>query len=739
MRKKQVNHQVQLQEQPEPSDVLLRAQRISKDISELEEWAIMIGTQLMRAWRHTFPPMTCPQTPDDQHLTEQAYTTAAIYIVRLRECAESLKTIEQVPKGLKERLGGRSYPTGKEYSDEINTFLDKKAHLLVGEAKQKGQAEELTSLLGESNRVHEAYATGYIAQASLCSDATRVPLWLRLMDLVGISERPPGQRSKSLFVPRATHANAFLFYLVISGILRMIERGGAEHESEWSAQLEVVIQKVEERAHYLLAKGLMQDSAEFDPGELAHAVATLRLLEKKGDEWWRRGARRPFFQQCFDFVFDAQAKDGLWNAGRPWIYSAEGGALHMISLERANAALEVLSDPLSFESGFSESGLFERYEQNFQRIHQWLRQTIQHLREDVTDADVWGWTSEHSFEFGGKIHLWVNAHALRFCVLYREALRLFLEKLILSKFPLVKRPSEFDPKEPIDPLHGTGNEVWRRIEAGLPKPAVLNNPNTNYSYLLYGPPGTSKTTLARRTAEVLKVPFVTITCSDFISQGADAVEAQANLLFKLLMELPRGVILFDEIDPFIHDREDRSSHTESFQFMTTSMLPKLQDLRDKKRVVFFIASNNAERIDLAIQRSGRVDLKLLVPPPNREARREMVRQILKDKPEELREEIARSMAECAPWYTFSELKDIAQRIAGGRSLEQCKKAITPAASFAVYCARHKAAKLHGRHKDVASEFAEVMRSLELGPEDIPGDSFYKEEADALADYLAQKC
>lgn len=729
------NHRTQVHEPQEPSDLLLRVQRIGKDISELEEWAMMVGTQLMQAWERIFPPMTCPQSREDQRLTDQAYTTAAIYIVRLRECAKSLKTIEQIPRGLRERLGGQSYASGREFSDQINAFLDEKIYLLVTEAKKSGLAEELTRLLGESNRVHEGYATGYVAQAPLCSDATRVSLWFRLMELVGISDRSPDQRSKSLFVPRATHANAFLFYLVINGILRMTERGIPQHETTWSTQLDVVIQKVEERAHYLLAKGLMEDSAEFDPGELAHAVATLRLLQKKGDEWWRRGARMSFFQQCFDFVFKAQAKDGLWNAGRPWIYSAEGGALHMISLERANAALEVLSDPVCFDSGFSESGLFERYEQNFRRVHQWLRQTLQHLRHDGTDVEVWGWTSEHSFEFGGKIHLWVNAHALRFCVLYREALRLLLERLILSKFPLVKRPSEFDKREPIDPLRGTGNEVWSRIESGLPKTGIPNNPNTNYSYLLYGPPGTSKTTLARRTAEVLNVPFVTITCSDFISQGADAVEAQANLIFKLLEELPRGVILFDEIDPFIHDREDRSSHTESFQFMTTSMLPKLQDLRDRKRVVFFIASNNAERIDLAIQRSGRVDLKLLVPPPNKEARREMVRQILKDKSEELREDIARAIAEGAPWYTFSELKDIAQRIAAGRSLEQCKKAMTPAASFAVYCARHKAAKLHGRHKDVALEFTQVMRALELRREDLPGDSFYREEAEALADCL----
>ncbi len=718
-------------EESEPSDVILRVEKITRDIAELEEWAIMVASQLMALWKSDFPPMTLSSADRDESPIERPYTTAAIYLVRLGEARAFLETVQQIPKGLTKRLGPLPYGAPKDCIDAIDSLVKERTKTIVDGAKKDPPEEELQALLHESSRIHEAYAAGYIAQASLHSAATRLPLWSRLAGLLGITERGPTQQSKSLFYRRATHANAFLFYLTVAGVSKMRKVGiDSAQESTWSGKVSEVIQKVQERTHYLLAKGLMSDSAEFDPGELAHAVATLRLLENDKDEWWRRGARRDLFQQCYDFIFGAQSSDGLWNAGRPWIYTAEGGALHMISLERANAALEVLSD-----FPCVESGLFERYLPNFRRTHHWLRRTLQHI-PDSAATEIWGWTSEHSFEYASKIHLWVNAHALHFCILYRQGLRSLLEKLVLAEFPLVRRPSEFDPKPLVDPLTGTKQEVWAQIDSRLPRLGALEDPNWNYSYMLYGPPGTSKTSLARKAAEKLQVPFITITCSDFISQGGDSVEAQASRIFKLLMALPRGVVLFDEIDPFIHDREDRGS-SEKFQFMTTSMLPKLQDLRDQKRVVFFIATNNAERIDLAIQRSGRVDLKLLVPPPNAAARRAIVKQVLPKAFDPARgKQIADEIAKNGHWYTFSELKNIVLRMAdGGATLKKSKEAISPAASIAVYAARCKSVKKHSRDKDVAAELLEVMHALDLGPEALSG-----EEKKILAGYFPKaKC
>ncbi|HYT52567.1 MAG TPA: AAA family ATPase [Gaiellaceae bacterium] len=65
--------------------------------------------------------------------------------------------------------------------------------------------------------------------------------------------------------------------------------------------------------------------------------------------------------------------------------------------------------------------------------------------------------------------------------------------------------------------------------------------------LLYGPPGTGKSTIARKLARKLGFELITVTPSDFIATGGEAVEARANAIFRVLEEQRDAVVLFDEI------------------------------------------------------------------------------------------------------------------------------------------------------------------------------------------------
>jgi hypothetical protein len=63
--------------------------------------------------------------------------------------------------------------------------------------------------------------------------------------------------------------------------------------------------------------------------------------------------------------------------------------------------------------------------------------------------------------------------------------------------------------------------------------------------------------------------------------------------------------------------------------MTPGMLTKLNDLRRKKRLIFIIATNYENRIDAAIKRTGRIDKRYLVLPPDAKARRRMIERFLR--------------------------------------------------------------------------------------------------------------
>ena len=191
----------------------------------------------------------------------------------------------------------------------------------------------------------------------------------------------------------------------------------------------------------------------------------------------------------------------------------------------------------------------------------------------------------------------------------------------------------------------------------------------NFSMLLYGPPGTGKTTFAQSLADAVGFDFINVTQSDFTRTGESGVEERAQQLFKALMVQSDAVILFDEIDRLLLDRESDRYGTQSdmFQFMTPSMLTKLADLRDKKRCIFIIATNYAARIDAAIKRPGRIDVQLLLLPPDSIKRKQIIDSCLKDL--KVRNpavnwvpDVVQAVADATPLYVFKELQHLVGRM-----------------------------------------------------------------------------
>jgi ATPase family associated with various cellular activities (AAA) len=698
-----------------PQDI---AARLSERITELERWMLITAWDLKERWVDDFPPLVYPQ---EARIDERPYTTAAIYLVRLAEFAEQMPSLSpREPREIAPQRADLERLRLRIIHQELEQFIEQKKTRLCEQVKTHGPEHSAgvpgmaRELLREGPRIDARYASGYIAQALLAKsagsefDELNATLVKVLQTSLGLHPGDDETRElgvANLFVsrsmggdsfPRATHANAFLTYLAYMGLVAL---GGVD-----AKQRDELVKHVDERTHYLLAKGLVKETAEFDPGELAYSLATRRQLEVDRDRWWLNGAKREFIREALAFVFMSQSEDGLWNAGRPWKYSPEGGALHMISLERSNAILEILGSEVCVESG-----LFEEFEEKIDRTYRWLTRT----RQDLGG----GWTSEHSFEFGTRIDFWVNAHALRFFILYRQGLLRYLERLVLKQFVQVKRASLKRWDDIIDPKLGKTPTVREAVESSLPKSGQFHDPRWNYSFLLYGPPGTSKTTMAEAIASTVGTPLIVITSSDFIARGVDAIEAQVSYVFRLLMALPWGVVLFDEIDEFIEDRESARNKTSQFRFMTTSMLPKLQDLRDRRKVVVLIATNYRERIDLAVKRPPRIDREILTPPPGSAARRAMVEAILSNETGARKAQVVDLLEREGQWYSFAELRQLARGLMQHSgdvkdAYVLLKSEIVAAASYRIYAARWENAE-NPREADVVDELMGVIKVLEL--------------------------
>ncbi len=148
----------------------------------------------------------------------------------------------------------------------------------------------------------------------------------------------------------------------------------------------------------------------------------------------------------------------------------------------------------------------------------------------------------------------------------------------------------------------------------LAKKYRLTPPN---GMLLYGPPGCGKTYFAEKFAEESGFNFMNVKSSDLGSTYIHGTQGKIAELFKKAEKNPPTVICFDEFDALVPNRNE--------------FLSQLNNC--SQRGIFVICtSNRPDKIDPAVLRTGRIDKLVYVPMPDEEARREMFRLHLKDRP-----------------------------------------------------------------------------------------------------------
>jgi hypothetical protein len=157
-------------------------------------------------------------------------------------------------------------------------------------------------------------------------------------------------------------------------------------------------------------------------------------------------------------------------------------------------------------------------------------------------------------------------------------------------------------------------EVRHRV---TPPGSIETQETGRRSALLFGPPGTSKTSYARAAAERLGWPLIEITPSHFLLKGLPGIYERADEIFDDLMDLHDVLVFFDEMDALVQSRDDSPElRLDALsRFLTTSMLPKLAELHRNDRVIVLMATNHQQQFDAAIKRPGRFDLMLCVGPP----------------------------------------------------------------------------------------------------------------------------
>jgi MoxR-like ATPase len=444
----------------------------------------------------------------------------------------------------------------------------------------------------------------------------------------------------------------------------------------------------------------------FDPAGLVFSLEGLVATSA-------RRATRPLINGFVECINSMRKLDPTFRAITPF-KATESGAVHLFSSVEVLASLLRIADA---RERIGDTQFFESIKPALHDYLQWLQATVVTGRAKNppasesdsypidTNLDYVGWQSEYSHSGDASAHVWLTSQVILYLFNYEILLSGSIARAALKSAGLIAEPRHYrtsdfsvlrEQAKRDDPLQVSPESPYRvvsRLNELFVAPRLSSgSAEAAYSCLLYGPPGTGKTTLASQIAQQLGWPLLTVTTSDFIIDGEAQVEARAKRLFEALDAQRDLIVFFDEIDRLVLDRDtaDYSSQGDMLQFMTPSMLTKLNNLRRAERLIFMVGTNYADRIDRAIKRAGRIDEHLLVLPPDLARRGQIIKDELMSRSDSRASDadLITKAATAAAWQTIAEIKStIHECLRTGRDLVDVMSNAAPSISLDTYLSR----------------------------------------------------
>jgi cell division protease FtsH len=157
--------------------------------------------------------------------------------------------------------------------------------------------------------------------------------------------------------------------------------------------------------------------------------------------------------------------------------------------------------------------------------------------------------------------------------------------------------------ELVDFLHNP--EKYRQIGARQPKGA-----------LLVGPPGTGKTLLAKAVAGEAKVPFLSLSGSEFVEMFVGLGASRVRDLFAEAAKHAPCIIFIDEIDAIGKSRDNQMGTNDEREQTLNQLLSEMDGFDSSKGILILAATNRPEILDKALLRPGRFDRRVIVDRPD---------------------------------------------------------------------------------------------------------------------------
>jgi hypothetical protein len=395
-------------------------------------------------------------------------------------------------------------------------------------------------------------------------------------------------------------------------------------------------------------------SSRLDSDQLAWSLATIITFQR---DFQANLAEQDFIRHAMKCFFEHQTEIGIWRTGAPLFQFKNSGNAYCYIYE--TLAVLLRSALRSANEGAFLRQLLRPYAQNLLRLWRYAISTQIQLSPD---GALLGWNSGNRAN-STQPESWASASVYSFAQCLRRLVGIWTREAVVTKLKIsssrtLKQDAVLALAERGDTWAEAGKNVAAKLMALFVNPMYMRNADAPLEpdnqpisedqargAILFGPPGTSKTTLSRCVAEAIGWDYVELHASHFVADGLPNVQRTANAIFDQLLQLDRTVILFDEIDELVRARE---KEPDAFgRFLTTSMLPKLAELWKLKKVIYFVATNYIPYFDTAVTRAQRFDALICVAPPSFDKKIRRLKELLSPWRSDLKIEVTQDQVDTA--------------------------------------------------------------------------------------------
>lgn len=428
-----------------------------------------------------------------------------------------------------------------------------------------------------------------------------------------------------------------------------------------------------------IAYASARNTTDFDPSELVSAIAVAVR--------WNQMTTTLQVRDAVSKALAGAREDGSWSPGQPFyspnnaagiwpvtsdiVWTLTSAIQHQPQVDVADEALFNFIDWLertrvelkpNFDVGADVDDIGEK-----------SKKAAEILRKTARCAMV-GWASDR-LRHPKKIHFATTAFSINALFEIRDLVEYRLWQLCEKRFNVLSIRNPLKDISPVDLGAKHKHRLHRRLAQTARNAQGGHYSDAEYSFVLHGPPGSSKTVIAEAlSTEMWKASakwgertprLVRITPADFTRLGEDRLDSEARLIFDLISGVRGATILFDEIDDLLRQREGERERPRFMDLVVPAMLNRLADLRKacpRQEICFLFATNYVDNIEPALIRKGRIDRAIPVVYPDYESRRSLVTiftskaKKLMELADEVRDEMCRSIASRTPKWPYMTLK-----------------------------------------------------------------------------------